>query len=434
MADLLKMSSDIIDRTGNPDFKPGPVNRINHELSVLTDRIAMVEAFSHCILFKTDDGLVAFDTSNQRGGLLAVEAVRKWSPDRFNTLVYTHGHIDHVGGAGAFIDDAASRKDSRPNIVGHENVANRFDRYDFTNGYNMTINQRQFLGFTRRGFEVAGAKKFLPETSPRPDLVYTDCHNLSIGGLDIELRHAKGETDDHTWAWIPEHKAICAGDFFIWSFPNAGNPQKVQRYPLEWAAAMRRMAEMEADLFLPAHGLPIQGKRRITTVLLDVADALEYLVQETVNLMNQGARLNDIVHSVSISEEVLAKPYLAPVYDEPEFVVRNIWRMYGGWYDGNPANLKPAKESVLAIELAELSGGADQLARRAQTLADVDIRTACHLVEFATLADPENNLVHGIRAEIYQARREQESSLMAKGIFGYAAGESEAHTDDEQQQ
>jgi len=24
-------------------------------------------------------------------------------------------------------------------------------------------------------------------------------------------------------------------------------------------------------------------------------------------------------------------------YDDPEFVVHNIWRLYGGWYDGNPA-------------------------------------------------------------------------------------------------
>ena len=36
--------------------------------------------------------------------------------------------------------------------------------------------------------------------------------------------------------------------------------------------------------------------------------------------------------------------------------------------------------------------------------------------------------VHEARAEVYQRRRDQETSLMAKGIFGYAANESRGRT------
>ena len=50
-----------------------------------------------------------------------------------------------------------------------------------------------------------------------------------------------------------------AGDFVIWNFPNAGNPQKVQRYPSEWAAALREMIAAGPELLVPAHGLPIAG-------------------------------------------------------------------------------------------------------------------------------------------------------------------------------
>ena len=99
--------------------------------------------------------------------------------------------------------------------------------------------------------------------------------------------------------------------------------------------------------------------------------------------------------------------------------------MYGGWYDGNPSQLKPAKDAALAHELAELSGGVSNLAERARKLAESDeLRLACHLIELATLAEPENKSVHAVRAEIYQLRRESETSLMAKGIFGYASAES----------
>ncbi|MEM7020081.1 MAG: alkyl sulfatase dimerization domain-containing protein [Pseudomonadota bacterium] len=277
---------------------------------------------------------------------------------------------------------------------------------------------------------MGDADYFLPRDAANPDVTYSERLDLSVGGLEIDLRHAVGETDDHTWAWIPEHKAICAGDFFIWNFPNAGNPQKVQRYPVEWAAAMRDMAGMGAELFLPAHGLPIQGTKRIHMVLTDVASALEKLVQETLAMMNDGARLNDIIHSVSVAQEVLDKPYLNPMYDEPEFVVHNIWRLYGGWYDGNPAHLKPAPESALASEIAALAGGAGVLAQRAEAIADSgNFRLACHLAEMAVQAEPDNTAAHGIRADIYQRRRNTETSLMAKGIFAYAANESKAITE-----
>ena len=191
------------------------------------------------------------------------------------------------------------------------------------------------------------------------------------------------------------------------------------------------MASRGAELFLPAHGLPISGEARIRKVLNEVAEVLETMVSQTIDLMNQGASLNDIIHSVKVSPDLLAKPYLAPTYDEPEFVVRNIWRLYGGWYDGNPAQLKPAQDALVAAELAKLSGGALKLAERARLLAETDPRLACHLVEFAVHAEPKNKAVHQVRAEVYQYRRTTETSLMAKGIFGSAANQSRQISENE---
>ena len=426
MTDLLAMSSDIIDGRKAPG-EMGPLNRITHELTELSNNLAVVEAFSHCIVFKTDDGLVSFDTSNEHGGKRCVDAIKSWTDDPFHTVVFTHGHIDHVGGCGAF---CAAYEGHQPRIVGHENVKSRFDRYRMTNGYNHVINERQFGQFKRRGYDLAGESHFLPLATPDPDLTYQSHLHLSVGGLDITLNHSRGETDDHTWAWIPEHKAICAGDFFIWAFPNAGNPQKAQRYPREWAQALRRMSEQGAELFLPAHGLPIGGKERIKTVLTEVADVLDGMVNDTLTMMNEGSSLNDIIHAVSVSPDLLAKPYLAPIYDEPEFVVRNIWRLYGGWYEGNPAYLKPAPDAVVAAELASLAGGALRLAERALEVAEDDPRLACHLAEFAVQAAPGDKAIHHLRAQVYQIRRNGETSLMSKGIFGTAANQSRGISED----
>ncbi|MCY7300278.1 MAG: MBL fold metallo-hydrolase, partial [Ilumatobacteraceae bacterium] len=246
----------------------------------------------------------------------------------------------------------------------------------------------------------------------------------------IELHHDRGETDDHLWAWLPERKALMTGDFLIWNFPNAGNPQKVQRYPIEWAAALRKMIVKGPELLLPAHGLPIEGAERITRVLDDVATALENLVADVVALMNSGANLDTIVHTVRVPAETLAKPYLRPFYDEPEFVVRNIWRQFGGWWDGAASRLKPSPDAHLAATIADLAGGADVLLRRADmAMVDGDVRLACHLADLAGWAAPGDAEIHAGRAAVYLARRRAEPSLMAKGIFAAAARESQAIVD-----
>ena len=427
MADLLELSRKMIEEEGalgdDGAGGLGPVNRVTLELSEVADGIAMVEAFSHVVAFDSGDGLVLFDTSLGPFGPGVVKALRSWRTDPVHTLVYTHGHVDHVGGAGAVMADADALGVARPAVIGHEQVPVRFDRYDLTNGYNALINQRQFGG---TGLTGGDDRTGFPRNWVRPTVTYRDRLEVVVGDLDLQLRHSRGETDDHTWTWIPSRRAVCVGDLLIWVFPNAGNPQKVQRYPLEWAGALREIAALEPELLLPAHGLPIGGRDRIRRVLDDVAGALELVVSRTLEMMNAGATLDEIVHSVTVPDEVLAKPYLRPTYDEPEFVVRNIWRMYGGWYDGNPARLKPPTDAAVARETAALAGGVAVLVRRALELGDAqDFRLACHLIELAVQAEPDDVGAHQARSELYGLRRRHEGSLMAKGIYGWAARQSD---------
>ena len=64
--------------------------------------------------------------------------------------------------------------------------------------------------------------------------------------------------------------------------------------------------------------------------------------------MNAGAPLDRVLHEVEVPPRLPDKPYLKPVYDDPQFLVRNVWRLYGGWYDGEPDNLLPAPRAEQA--------------------------------------------------------------------------------------
>jgi alkyl sulfatase BDS1-like metallo-beta-lactamase superfamily hydrolase len=369
-----------------------------------------VSSFANITAFDTDDGLVLVDT----GSFVLAEPTRTRlrgvTRAPVHTAIWTHGHVDHCFGVDRFERDSGRHV----HVIAHEAVPRRFERYKLTRGWNQTINQRQFQSTVE-----------FPGEFRAPDQTYADALDLTIGGRRFELRHALGETDDHTWVWVPDAGVACAGDLFIWASPNCGNPQKVQRFPREWAAALRAIDKLGPEVLCPGHGVPIWGAAAVHRALDDTASLLEWLVDQVVTIMNTGASLDEVCARVTLPAGLLARPYLAPIYDKPEFVVRNLYRLYGGWWDGNPAHLEPPRERALATELAQLAGGASALAARARELAAAgDDALACELVELAARAAPNDREIGAARSEIYAARAKAERSLMARGIYAAAAADS----------
>jgi alkyl sulfatase BDS1-like metallo-beta-lactamase superfamily hydrolase len=385
----------------------------------VADRTLFYNSFANVTAFETDEGIALVDAGTFAHMDLVFQAIRGWSKARVDTVIYTHGHVDHVFVVPRFAEEAKERGWPPPRVIGHEAVARRFDRYILTAGYNTVINQRQFSMPIQ-----------WPTSYTYPDTTYDTSMTVSVGGLRLELNHARGETDDHTWIWVPERRVLCTGDLIIWAVPNAGNPQKVPRYCIEWADALRKMAALNPEVLCPGHGIVVVGEDRVQQVLVETAELLESLHEQTVALMNEGATLDKIIHTVRAPEHLEERPFLRPVYDDSQYIVRNIWRLYGGWYDGNPAHLRPAPEAQQAAEVATLAGGVDALVKRARELFDADdLPLACHLIEWAVQAAPQDAAAHELRAEIYGRRAEIERALMTSGVFRWAERESREVTE-----
>ncbi|GAA2718667.1 MULTISPECIES: alkyl sulfatase dimerization domain-containing protein [Streptomyces] len=392
----------------------------------VADDVWMWPATGNVYVFRTSEGLLLFDSGDRHTAGDLHTAVRARSASPVLGVVHSHGHVDHVLGVTPFDREAARTGTPPPQVIAHEAVDRRFDRYVLTAGYNTMVNRRQFRA----------PRLTWPTVFRRADRTYSDLLEVRWGGLQAHLRHGRGETDDATMAWFPEPRILCCGDFFAWNAPNAGNPQKVQRYVAEWAEALRWMAGLGAELLLPGHGVPVAGADRISETLLSAAELLEHLHRKVLALMNEGATLDRVLHSVTVPPGLLERPYLRPSYDEPEFIVRNLWRQYGGWYDGDPSALRPAPRTELAAEVAALAGGAVRLARRARELSGSGrTRLAGHLAELAALCtdegDPDHAEVHRIRAEVFSALEAGAGSFMARSVYGWAAAESRARAEGE---
>ena len=261
--------------------------------------------------------------------------------------------------------------------------------------------------------------RYCPPTIAYEDRILLD----GLGDLPLECRHGLGETDDHTWVWVPDRRVIVGGDFIVSSLPNAGTPFRVQRYVLEWAEALEAMAAVEPVAVVSGHGDVFTEDA--TEMLLTTSRALRWLDAEVVRRINDGQWQEQILSEVELPEELAASPYLQPLYGCQAFAVRDLLRRYMGWYDGNPSMLFPSTRAEVAREVVDLAGGTTAVLARVDELARggaADQQRALHLVDFVIFADGDDVAGgHRRKADLLEARSAGERSFVASNVLRSAA-------------
>jgi len=94
---LLDWSTRFIEGGDIPDG--ARTQPMDARLAEFGDGLALVASFSHVIGLGAPEGLTLVDTSSEAmaGGVQA--SLRRWSPQPVDTIVYTHGHMDHIADA-----------------------------------------------------------------------------------------------------------------------------------------------------------------------------------------------------------------------------------------------------------------------------------------------------------------------------------------------
>jgi alkyl sulfatase BDS1-like metallo-beta-lactamase superfamily hydrolase len=107
--------------------------------------------------------------------------------------------------------------------------------------------------------------------------------------------------------------------------------------------------------------------------------------------------------------------------------VRNLLRLWGGWWNGNAADLLPATLEAQAKEIAALAGGTAALVHRARALLkEKNFVLASHLAEWVARAAPDDREAQTLKRDVYHERLAAEPNLMAQGIFRAAMNDARA--------
>ena len=414
-----------------------PQDLINHsqefEKGVLSfnDAIHVAIGFSlaNSIMVEAEGGKIIIDTT---GTIETGREVRsifdRLNPYPIKAVIYTHNHGDHVFGARAFVDNEETE------VIAHETTEDYINR--ILGILRPIINKRssRMFGsvFPEESIENNGIGPFLEigKAGRQTSLVYptTKFDNfleLNISGLDIQLYHAPGETNDQIFVWIPKYKALFPGDNFYKAFPNLytirGTPY---RDLAGWVKSIDRMRYLQPELLIPSHSKPIEGSEEILRNLTDYRDAIQYVHDQTVRLINKGMTPDQIANVIRLPEHLANSPFLKEFYGTPQWSSKNVFSGYLGWFDGNPSTLNPISKVEEAKKLIKLIGGRSELFDEAKrSLENEEYQWALQLTDYLLIEDPEDEESTEIRTKALKFLGESSSNPNARYYYLSSAEE-----------
>jgi alkyl sulfatase BDS1-like metallo-beta-lactamase superfamily hydrolase len=390
-----------------------------------------VPNMANTCVFDTNEGLVIFDVPVRQSGQKTFNNVRSITNKPVKYIIYSHGHFDHAFGYAPFIEEIRKEGWDMPEVIAHENCVRRFEKYEILGKYHDWINKQQFASVSgRRGDAVVSARDTLD-----PTIILKgnkSSYSFKLGDVSFKIYHDIGETDDSIWLWVPEKKTICTGDLMVSSFPNIGNPFKVQRYPKDWAIAMEKMMEKKVKYIVPGHGRLIEGTENVRDALSITADVMHFVHDEVVKRLNEGKWFEQIYHEMlEIYPEKFKKhKILRGIYGCYRFAIHATYRLYHGWYNsGNPTDLFPSKTVDIARELLKLNSEIAYLEHANKLYSEGKSQLALHILDIIIKGSDEQNInvlagALRLKVRILKEKVNGESSYIATNILENGAQQS----------
>ncbi len=82
--------------------------------------------------------------------------------------------------------------------------------------------------------------------------------SLKVGGIQLEIIHTPGHSPGHMCIYWPRHKALFSGDLLFLN--GIGRTDLIGGDPEALKESLGRLEDLEVEILLPGHGLPVIGK------------------------------------------------------------------------------------------------------------------------------------------------------------------------------
>ena len=209
--------------------------------------------------------------------------------------------------------------------------------------------------------------------------------------------------------WLPDEKIAIVGNLLGPLFGNQPNLNTIRgdkpRSALEFIDSIKKLRALKPEVLFTGHE-QIRDGEHIEREVTRVIDSVQWIHDRTVQGMNAGVDLRTLMREVKPPSELT----LTEEYGKVSWNVRAIWHEYSGWFDPNrgTTELYGVPPSSVASAIAELVGGADRLAARAQSFVTVGKPLeALHLLDIALAAEPSSTFAREAKREALGVLLEQ---------------------------
>lgn len=352
-------------------------------------------------LIEGNNGLIVVDPGES---ILAAQIVK----DAFNAhldnifdkkpvkaIIYTHAHDCHIHGASVFADE-------KTEIIASENLMStlfsewygqiypsRVQGGITMSGIMFKDNPGWYAGYVLSGPNILGPSGFLPPTTTvKGELKRT------IAGVEFNLISAPGEAQDVIIVWLPGKGVLIQIGIMYEAFPALVTMRgSGQRNPLDYIDSLKLCRSLNPDYLIALHGPnPVTtGKENVRQNLTNFSDAIQFMHDQTVQYLNRGFTPGEIADLLTLPPHLASNSYLQETYGSKEWDIYHIFRYYRGYYTGEIRDLFPQSALSEAQMSAELAGGVDALASKAEeALLSGNLEWALRLADDVLILEPEN--------------------------------------------
>ena len=326
--------------------------------------VAIGYGLANSILIVGDTGNIIIDTTEdpELGKQINLE-FKKISNLPNKAIIYTHSHVDHWRGAPGFFEEETK-------VYAHSTFQKGF--FDQNNLLRPIL--------TERGMKQFG--HFLPENLKRghglgftlnfdfeqPSVIYPtnffdeQTSQLSVGGIDLEIQHTPGETDDQIIIYYPEKNVVISGDNYYMRFPNLYTIRGTSyRDTKSWYKSVDAMRSYKPEFLISCHGPYLSGQQVIEDRLIIYRDAIQYIHDYAIRGANLGKTPDELVEEFEYPSFFLDNYDLQEKYGKVSWSIRNVYNGYLGFFDGKAVNLEPLSAKNRAKHIFELIGTKEKL-------------------------------------------------------------------------
>ena len=235
----------------------------------------------NCYVLEDDRGIAVIDPGlpgdDSWKALTARLQIAGYKPENIHTVIVTHSHFDHFGGAERI------REVSHADILTHEHFRNAFSSKELlesedSGDLDPNSEEAQEKVIERIFSERLpwGSKRKMPPReeierfkkmgrfnsswfkTPTPTVEVRDLDTISLARREWIAVHTPGHTNDHLCLWDPVHGIMFSGDHVLPTItPHIGGISPEKDPLAKFFESLKKMTTFEGvSIALPAHGHP----------------------------------------------------------------------------------------------------------------------------------------------------------------------------------